>query len=166
MRKQICSVALAIGFLPVFADGYDYLWLHSSSEASPSSYALDDVQKITFGAETMNLHLLSQSSPVVVGYGSSIKITFENEPAPTAVKDIAAASGINICYDAATSAVNVKSPVPMKAVSVYNAQGIHVVSFGQDELSATTSIGSLPTGIYIVRADNGQETKTFKIVKH
>ena len=164
MRKNICSVVLAMGFLPVFADGYDYLWLHSPSEASASSYALDNVQKITFGAEAMNLHLLSQPYPVAVAYGSSIKITFES--GPMAVKDVATTAGISVCYDAATASVSVESPAPMKSVVVYNAHGMRVASFGQGELSTKVSLSSLPTGIYIVRADNGQENKTLKIVKH
>lgn len=164
MRKHICSVIWAISFLPAFADGYDYLWLQTSSDTSPNSYALDNVQKITFGAETLNLHLLNQSSPLAVDYGSSIKITFEN--APTAVKDVAVNSGISMCYDTNKATVSVESSVPIKVILVYNAHGVCVASFGQSELSAETSLGSLPAGIYIVRADNGQEIKTIKIIKH
>lgn len=164
MRKQICLVILAIGILPLHANSYDYLWVYSSAEASPQSYALDDIQKITFGAEAMNLHLLGQPSTVAVNYGSSVKITFENEAVN--VKGVLGMAGISVNYDATAATLNVKSPVPMKSVYVYNTQGQPVKTFGQTGPSTEISLNSLPSGIYIVRADNGQETKTIKIVKH
>ena len=163
MRKVLLLIVLVLGCLPMQADEYDYLWLHSPDDSSTQSFAVDDLWKITFGSEAMSVWLDGQSSPVWWPYASLWKMTFESEPT-TGVEDVAEAES-SIVIRCTPGEVRVESASPLKSVSLYSVQGIRIVRFGQGETAVSYPLPSLPQGIYIVRAETDRETRTAKFVK-
>ena len=137
---------------PLQADEYEYLWLYSPAPSEPQSYAIADLQKITFGEEALQVHLKSQ-----------YKMSLEAVPT-TAVKRVAKASDLAVIQS--SSELRVESPTPLKSVAIYNLQGRRLALFGQSETSTTYSLKSLPAGVYIVRAENATQTQATKFVKH
>ena len=162
MRKLILPVLLALGLLPLQADEYDYLWVHSPVEADTRSYSIDDLQKITFGEEAMNVYLKNQSQPVSWAYTDWTKLTFENMPT-AGVKTPSVSSGLSI--NPSVFAVRVTSSTPLKSVAIYNMQGSCLAVFGQGEISVSYPVNLLSAGIYIVRAENAKQSKSIKFVK-
>ena len=116
MRKLILPVLLALGLSPLQADQYDYMWVHSPVEADTWSYSIDDLQKITFGEEAMNVYLKNQSQPVSWAYTDWTKLTFENMPT-AGVKTPSVSSGLSITPS--VFAVRVTSSTPLKSVAIY-----------------------------------------------
>ncbi len=163
MRKTILSVLLVLGLMPLQADGYEYLWLHSPAASDTRSFAIDDLQKITFSNDALQVHLKSQTSPQSWAYSDLWKMTFEANPA-TAVKSIHKASDLSIIQ--APFDVRVESPTPLKSIVIYNVQGSRLALFGQGKTTISYSLKALPTGIYIIRAENAEDTQTLKFVKH
>lgn len=164
MRKSILLLLLTLGLMPLQADEYEYLWLHSPSASTTRSFAFDDLRKITFGSDALQVHLKSQSSPVTWAYANLLKMTFEANPAADAVKSLSNASDLSITHS--LSAVHVESPSPLKSVAIYNLQGSRLALFGQGETAISYSLQALPTGVYIVRAENAEHIQSIKFVKH
>lgn len=164
MRKIILSVLLVLGLGTLQADEYMYLWLHSPATSSTRSYAIDDLRKITFGSDAFQIHLKNQSSPITWTYDNLQKMTFEAKPAATEVKSLTTTSNLMITHS--QSAVLVQSPIPLKSVAIYNLQGNLLAFFGQGDTTVSYSLSALPTGIYVVRAENAENSKTMKFVKH
>ena len=163
MRKTILSVLLVLGLMPLQADEYEYLWLHSPAASGTRSYAIDDLRKITFGNDDLQVHLKSQTSPQSWAYSNLWKMTFEANPA-TAVMTLQKASDLSIIQTPFD--VRVESSTPLKSVVIYNVQGSRLALFGQGETTVSYSLKALPTGIYIIRAENAEDTQTLKFVKH
>ena len=163
MRKLLLLFGLMLGWLSLHADEYDYLWLHSPSPSATRSFALDDLRKITFGAETMSVWLESQSSPVTWSYDNLVKMTFESEPT-TSVEGVALAES-SIIIRHSQDEIRVESQSPLKSAFIYNVQGICIALFGQGETAASYSLRALPPGIYIVRAESDGQAKTVRFIK-
>lgn len=163
MRKLLLLFGLMLGWLSLHADEYDYLWLHSPSSSATRSFALDDLQKITFGPESMNVWLESQSSAVVWSYDNLVKMTFESEPT-TSVEGVALAES-SIIIRHSQDEIRVESQSPLKSAFIYNVQGICIALFGQGETAASYSLRALPPGIYIVRAESDGQAKTVRFIK-
>lgn len=164
MRKSILLFLLTLGLMPLQADEYEYLWLHSPAASSTRSFAFNDLRKITFGSDALQVHLKNQSSPVTWAYADLLKMTFEAKPAADDVKSMPKVSELSITHT--PSAVHVESPTPLKSVAIYNLQGGRLALFGQGETSISYSLHALPTGVYIVRAENVEHIQSIKFVKH
>ena len=59
MRKVLllltALVLPMVASAPLQADEYEYLWLYSPAPSEPQSYAIADLQKITFGEEALQV---------------------------------------------------------------------------------------------------------------
>ena len=163
MRKTILSVLLVLGLLPMQADENDYLWLHSPLPSATRSYAIDDLRKITFGGDALQIHLKSQSSPIAWAYSNLLKMTFETKAAATAVKSLSNATELSISQS--LSEIRVESPTQLKHVVIYNLQGYRLALFGQGSTTASFSLKTIPAGVYIIRAENAEQSQTIKFVK-
>lgn len=161
MRKLLLFIALVSGGISLYAD--EFLWVHSPSPSDTRSFALDDLWKITFGQDAMNIYMEGQPEPVTWAYANLLKMTFENEPTAS-IKTPVLNAGITIRYS--LNEIRVESLKPLSSVSMYNMQGMSVAVFGQGMTSASYPVWSLPKGIYIVRATDGTDTVNRKFVKH
>lgn len=164
MRKAILSLMFVIGILPLQADEYDYLWLHSSVASATCSYSIDDLRKITFDDDSLQVYLKSQSSSIAWAYADLCKMTFEAEPAATTVKSIPRASDLVITRS--LSEIRVESPSPLKFVVIYDLQGSRLAIFGKGETAVSFSLNTLPAGVYVVRAESAAQAQSLKLVKH
>ncbi len=165
MRKTILFIFLVSGLQIAQAEEYDYLWLYGHSTSSTSSYAIDDIHKITFGGNAMQVHLNSRPSPVTCAYANLLKMTFEDKPDPTSVEnESAVVSDLSVTHT--FSDIRVESPSPLKSVAVYNIQGSRLALFGQGKTTVSYSLDVLPSGVYVIRAENSEKTRSIKFVKH
>lgn len=162
MRKLLLLLCLLQGSLSLYADEYDYLWVHSPTPSETRSFALDGLWKMTFGSDAFNIYLDGQPEPVIWTYANFLKMTFENE-ATAAIKTPVTNAGITIRY--ALNEIYVESLKPLAVVYLYNMQGMRITAFGQGMTSASYPVWSLPAGIYIIRATDGTDTVSRKFVK-
>lgn len=162
MRKYLLLLLFVLGLMPLQADEYDYLCLHSPKASNTCFYSVNDLQKITFGNDAMKVYLKSQSAPVTWVYSNLWKMTFEAED-ETSIKSIQKESGLSIIQT--MSEVRVESHSPLKSVTIYNLQGSCLALFGQGETSVSYSTDALPAGIYVVRAENTEDFQTIKFIK-
>ena len=162
MRKRFLLLLFVLRLMPLQADEYDYLCLHSPKASNTCFYSVNDLQKITFGNDAMKVYLKSQSAPVTWAYSNLWKMTFEAED-ETSIKSIQKKSGLSIIQT--MSEVRVESHSPLKSVSIYNLQGSCLALFGQGETSVSYSPDALPAGIYVVRAENAEDFQTIKFIK-
>lgn len=164
MRKPILSLLLVLGLVPIQADEYEYLWLHSPKVADTRSYAIDDLRKITFGGDALQVHLNSQSSPISWAYANLLKMTFEADPA-TAVENPSAENS-SLFIIPSLSEIRVESTSPLKSVAIYNLQGSRVAYFGLGKTVVSYSMNALPSGVYVIRAENAEHSQSIKFIKH
>lgn len=162
MRKRFLLLLFVLGLLPLQADEYDYLCLHSPAPSCNCFYSINDLRKITFGNDAMQVYLKNQSVPVTWAYSNLWKMTFEAED-ETSIKSIQKKSGLSIIQT--MSEVRVESHSPLKSVTIYNLQGSCLALFGQGETSVSYSPDALPAGIYVVRAENAEDFQTIKFIK-
>ena len=162
MQKHLLLLLFVLGFLPMQADEYDYLCLHSPTVSGTCFYSVNDLRKITFGNDALQVHLMNQSAPVTWAYSNLWKMTFEAED-ETSIKSIQKELGLSITQT--MSEVRVESLSPLKSVTIYNLQGSCLALFGQGERSVSYSPDGLPAGIYIVHAENAEDFQTVKFIK-
>ena len=163
MRKTFLSVLLVLGLLPLQAEEYEYLWLYSPMESGTRSYSIEDLWKITFSEEAMNVYFDNQSEPITWPYANLLKMSFEAEPV-TAVESLSESSDISIRHS--LFEIRVESLSSLKSVAVYNLQGLRFAEFGQGETTVSYPMNALPSGVYVVRAENAEHIKTLKFIKH
>lgn len=162
MRKLLLLLCLLQGSLSLYADEYDYLWVHSPTPSETRSFPLDGLWKMTFDSDAFNIYLDGQPEPVIWTYANFLKMTFENE-ATAAIKTPVTNAGITIRNT--LNEICVESLKPLSEVALYNTQGMRIAAFGQGMTSASYPVWSLPAGIYIIRATDGTDTVSRKFVK-
>lgn len=162
MQKHLLLLLFVLGFLPMQADEYDYLCLHSPTVSGTCFYSVNDLRKITFGNDALQVHLMNQSAPVTWAYSNLWKMTFEAED-ETSIKRIHNVTGLSIIQT--MSEVIVESISPLKSVTIYNLQGCRLDVLGQGETTVSYSSKALPAGIYVVRAENVEDFQTIKFIK-
>ena len=145
-------------------DEPDFLYLFIGS-SSPYQYTMDEEQTVIFKEEKIEVRL--GEAVWEVEYEEFEKITLSVAPVPTAIKPVKdTLSGIDIRYDAARQQLIVESGETLRGIDIFSLQGMkqqsEVVS---GDKHSEVSLADLPSGIYVVRASDGTNSKTLKIVK-
>lgn len=145
-------------------DEPDFLYLFIGS-SSPYQYTMDEEQTVIFKEEKIEVRL--GEAVWEVEYEEFEKITLSVAPVPTAMKPVKdTLSGIDIRYDAARQQLIVESGETLRGIDIFSLQGMkqqsEVVS---GDKHSEVSLADLPSGIYVVRASDGTNSKTLKIVK-
>lgn len=146
-------------------DEPDFLYLFIGS-VPPQQYYMDEEQTVVFKEEKIEVRL--GEAVWEVEYEQFEKITLSVAPAePTEVKaPKTTQSGIDIRYDAVGQQLVVDSASPLCSIDIFSIQGTkqqsEVVS---GDKHSGVSLADLPSGIYVVRASDGTNSKTLKIVK-
>ncbi len=123
---------------------------------------LNDLEVITFDDEALAVRLIPEGS-IFVDYDDFVRITFTDN---SGVEDAKAVTNIAIAYRATDKCVTVTSTAPLTLVSVYDLQGQLIRHAAPCSPSATLSIADYPRGVYIVRASDGEQIETQKIIKN
>ncbi len=167
LHPKMCGVLLlsAICFpSETFAEN-EQQYLNLFSISSVQSYLLDDVDKITFSDDVINVSMADQST-ISVLYDNLDKLTF-GENASLAIKTVKREldSSLSVYYQPSNQYVCIESSALIKSIGVYNTQGRIVLYTSPRAEITTISIEDLPSGLYIVRVDNGKAIKSQKIIK-
>ena len=141
------SQAQTQGYLYVYAPG---------GQGTP--FALENIKKITFTADAMQVSPASGSATTLV-YANIARMMFE--PGLISNDAIETASGIKVYASGGT--VFIESPVEISTVNLYNLQGMLLQSVAPKSLSATLLVGN-QTGIYVVQVFGPQGVSVHKIL--
>lgn len=142
----------------------DFLYLFIGS-VPPQQYYMDEEQTVIFKEEKIEVRVAE--AVWEVEYEQFEKITLSVAPAePTEVKaPKTTQSGIDIRYDAVGQQLVVDSAAPLCSIDIFSIQGMKQASAACGDTHGTASLADLPAGIYVVRASDGTNAKTLKIVK-
>lgn len=145
-------------------DEPDFLYLFIGS-VPPQQYYMDEEQTVVFKEEKIEVRL--GEAVWEVEYEQFEKITLSVAPAePTEVKaPKTTQSGIDIRYDTVSQQLVVDSAAPLCSIDIFSIQGTKQASAACGDTHGTASLADLPAGIYVVRASDGTNAKTLKIVK-
>jgi hypothetical protein len=142
------------------AQGNNFLWVYGTSD-NIQSFALNDLQKITFTGQDMVIKPASGAA-VNFSYSSVSKWIF----APSAFTDIAPVvadtEGANIYYRSTTESVVLQSASVIGEVSVFNLQGVLFKRVVVQTVQAEIALSGIPAGVYIVKTG----TSVKKIIKN
>ena len=163
MAKRILSlfVSLACFSGMVFAQK-DYLCLYAKNQTGNQSWEINEVRKLTFSSDAINIYLWQEAEPYVLGFDSMHKLTFEEQPLPSGVQ-ITELQTMAVKYDASRKSLLISGMDADGMLQVYTIGGTlslsSTIAMQQTEIPLT----AMPQGLYIVRLSNGEKTKSLKI---
>lgn len=140
----------------------DYLCLYSRNQTDNQSWAINEVRKLTFSSDAINIFLWQETEPYVFDYDSMHKLTFEELPLPSSVQGVELQT-MAVKYDASRKSLLISGMNSNGMVLVYTIGGTlslsSVISMQQTEIPFTT----IPKGLYIVKISSGERIKSIKI---
>jgi len=134
-------------FVAFHAQSTECLNVHSAVGVE-QSFALDNVRKITFTAQSFSIHLTT-GSITTLQYGSITGISFKSQTNKTYLIE---KPDVNIYREA--DALIIKSDTEIMAVRLFNLQGKLLVYDTPKVYSTNISLASCPAGIYIIQIVN------------
>ena len=141
MRTLLLSALLALS-TSALADDYQYLTV-TQSTGGDRSFAVSNIQKITFDATNMVLHLSDGTTQSLALAGLS-KMFFSDGQTGIATRQTASKMQFSDGVLRATVA-------PGELISIYNMKGEQVFSTNE---SGTFDLTTLIKGVYIVKVGN------------
>jgi hypothetical protein len=141
IRTILTSVVAALCSLTALADDYQYLTV--SSDGGQNSYTVSNIQKITFDATNMVLHL-SDGTTQQLPLAGLQKMFFSSEGSGIAVGTMQSKMQFNGGMLRAEMADG-------ERLTVYNMKGVEVFSANE---SGTYDLTTLTRGVYIVKVGN------------
>lgn len=140
----------------------DYLCLYAKNQADSQSWAINEVRKLTFSSNAINVYLWQEAEPYVLDFDSMRKLTFEEQPFPSGVQS-AELQVMAVKYDASRKSLLISGMDAGGMLQVYTIGGTlslsSPISMQQTEIPLT----HIPKGLYIVRLSSGEKTKSLKI---
>ncbi len=166
LQPKMCGAfLLGISCFPSMALAGDGEYMNLYSKGSTQSILLDDVGKITFGDDAVNV-MLTDETVTSVFYNDLRKVTFGEKVQTTANDEIKheidEMLSIVICHG---DEVVISGRLPIENVSIYNLQGGLIQQLSPQVENVTLSIVDYPSGVYIICVNNGGKFKTEKIIK-
>lgn len=142
----------------------DNLYVLTKTSTQPMVFSLDNLDKITFTENGVNLW--NTSWPTRYSYDNFRVMAFK-EPTPNAIllKEMESVNA-DVTYDRQGNCVRVSSAMPIDAVIIYDLHGYLVVSDRQPSSPCEVSLSHAPRGIYVVQVlFEGNVVAKKKIVK-
>lgn len=156
----LCLLLLGATFQS-HAQRADYMYLYSSG--GEQSFSLDEIQKITFTEQNMQVHL-SSGSLTSISYDHIARLTFT--PQAGSSMDVPVKEEVKIYYNPAGDRVVIESPLLITSVNLYNIQGVLLQQSAPQSLSVNMSLSTRPAGVYIVQVSNAQGVSVRKVIKN
>jgi hypothetical protein len=144
----ICAVSL--WSLTAAAQSNDYLWVNKT-DGSAKSFALDNLQKITFTDNDIVVTPLDAAAQTFT-FAAVQKLTFENSP--TAINTPSATSQTSLIYfNSQSKEIVIESEKAIGNVAIYDLTGrvVNIPFFKKMEYLTTINVSHLPAGVYIVK---------------
>lgn len=156
---------LCLGFTLSAQNKKDCIYIHGNqSPVNDLFYLFDQIDKITFSEDAMNLHLKNPNTTETLNFSDFSLITFD-EYLMVGIETQTSHKGIDVRYNNFDYTVAVSSSAPIVSLQVYSLQGKLIVAMSPQALSAIVSLADYPSGIYVMRASTGESVITQKIVK-
>lgn len=144
------------------------------TNGTESSYDVDDIRKITFTGDVMNLHLLDGSE---YSWNVSTIGHFDYNEATTNIQELinlANSWELSLYPNPTSSALNLSFNLPQSdaiVVSVHDLNGklMHQTNIGQKQAGKkdiSVDLSGLSTGTYLLKIQGNQSSITKKIIKN
>ena len=159
--KLTWIVLLVIIGIPIFSNAQttESLFVHSPG-STEQSFALNDLNKITFTEQTINIHLTTSDSVIALPYNNISVLTFKSKnTGVTMVKK----TEVRLYLE--TNNLIIESDTEIISVKLFNLQGALLAHQTLKSFSTTIPLSLCPVGIYIVQLINGQGMSVYKIIK-
>ena len=157
---------LVLLFIPrmVSADDGNILFYYSKSSMTPSKISLDDLDKMTFNEN--GIQMWTQNGISQIPYDDFLLFTFKEieHPYISVVTPPLSPQNIRISYNNNRKTLIVKSDIPLNFVGIYDLQGSIVMSnttLGKDNY---IYLPLATNGIYFVKVKYGDKVIVKKIV--
>jgi len=170
----LTTVALALSLSATKAA--DALLIHPTDGSSSESFALDNVQRITFSGNDIIVETWRTASPdnnieiYTLDYVS--KITFGNVNSNSIANPSATSLDV-LVYTTPAGEFIVESPISIKSLTLFTIDGKILATQTQlvgtlraTSLQASVNVSGLPSGVYILLIDTVQGTVAKKIIKN
>lgn len=144
LRTLVASLLLAVGTSATLADDYQYLTIAQTD--GETSYTVSSIQKITFDASNMVLHLTDGTEQSLPLSGLS-KMFFSKEGTGIGLTPMQS----KMHFSGGVLRTNIAAG---ESLTIYNMKGEKVFSTNE---SGTFDLTTLTKGVYIVKV--GTETK-------
>jgi hypothetical protein len=142
-------------------------------DSTKSSYGLEDVRKITFDGDLMNLHLLDGS---LYAWNVSTIGNYEYEEAPLNTQELlnkANAWNLSVFPNPTSTNLNVSFNLPKAdemSIALYDLQGKVVLekklgTKAMGKYQELLNISALPNGVYVCRISGVHNSITKQIIK-
>ncbi len=143
------------------AQNADSLYVHMSDGAM-ESFKLDNIRKITFASEYMQLYL-TNGGALGAYYGDIAKLTFALPQ--TSGTNTSFRETVKVYWEALSDNIVVKSPSTVATINLFDMQGVLLQRLQPRSTEALLSLSTYPVGIYILQLSNEQAVTTHKILK-
>ena len=157
---------LCIGFALSAQSEKDCIYIHGNqSPVNDLFYHLDEIDKITFSEDAMNLHIKDVNMIETLYFSDFSLITFCDNPV-TGVETNTSHKGVDVRYNNMDYSVAVSSPTLISSIQIFDLSGKVLQSLSPHDVNATVVLSTYPSGVYIIRVANSESIITEKIVKH
>jgi len=154
-RLSLCLLLAGMAMMSQ-AQAQDYLYVYApNGQGTP--FALDNIQKIIFTADAMQVYLTS-GSVTTFPYANVARLMFD----PGSVGNETVETASDVKAYALGGSLFVESPVEMSTVNLYNLQGMLLQSVAPQSLSARLPLG-VQAGVYVVQVFNAKGVSVHKI---
>ena len=125
------------------------------------SFAINNIRKITFSGEAMNVYQVSGNA-VQMSYTDISKLMFK----PWSISNNANITIPGIKIYIVDETLFIESPEEMISVILYNMQGYMLKKIMPGSLSANMSLQGMPAGVFLVRILSRSGVNTYKITHY
>ena len=133
------------------ADDGNTLYYYSKSSLTPTRFSLDDLEKMTFGAD--GIQMWKQNGMDEIPYDDFLLFTFTEieHPFISSVETPFMSQDVQIRYKVDKKSLIVESDFPLNGVSIYDLQGRIVKNYTMVGTLYNISIFDVHTGVYLVK---------------
>ncbi len=160
LLKIAWMVMLGIVGIPFSSHAQSGEWLYVYPLiGTEQSFVLDNLSKITFTEQGINLHPVN-GNITALQYNNISAITFKSR-----TTSIVTVKRTDIKLFREADNVIIESDTEIIAVRVYNLQGKLLQYLKNQSFSTTIFLSDCPAGLYIIQIVNGQGVSAHKIIK-
>ena len=165
LRLLMCVSALFVSQALYAQSVVNYLNFHGTADSEDKSFLIDNIKKITFSEESMEL--IMENGQESMPYTNFSLITLTEVAISSGVEETLTDGGdFVVKYNKSIQELEVCSSFPIISLQMYSLQGKLIKTISSQALLMHVSLADYPSGIYIMRVSNGKSVVSQKIVKH
>lgn len=145
-------------------DDLSYLYFFSSATQPLRSFSVNDICKLTFENENLNV-VHTDGYSISLAYETFTKLTFESQPFVSSIEERITSSENDVFVRYSPNQICIECTDQLKRLDLYDIQGKKVALGEINGNTGTINISSLPTGIYIIYATNDFKKHSIKFIK-